>query len=408
VSDDQEDAPPPTGPLAGVRVVELGLWLAAPACASVLADWGAEVVKIEPLGGDPFRGLAWAFGGDMNPPFELDNRGKRSVAVDLRTEGGLEVLGALLVAADVFLTNYRPAGLERLGLDWPTVHSRHPRLIYGSITGYGLEGPERDRASYDMGAYWGRAGVAAALTRPGQDLPYQRGGFGDHLTGMSLAGGLSAALFARERTGVGQLVATSLLRAGMYQMGADINTSLRAGWPTVASSVRSTPNPLLTGYRCANEEWIWLLGLEGDRHWPNIATALELEDLRDDPRFATMEGRRDHADEVIATLQERFGASSRADWGGRLDAAGVWWAKVQHAHELVDDEQAHAAGGFVEVPVSDGTVARMVASPVDFSGCSRFNERATPELGQDTELVLLELGWEWERIEALKHAGAII
>jgi crotonobetainyl-CoA:carnitine CoA-transferase CaiB-like acyl-CoA transferase len=194
----------------------------------------------------------------------------------------------------------------------------------------------------------------------------------------------------------------------MYQMGADINTSLRAGWPTVASSVRSTPNPLLTGYRCANEEWIWLLGLEGDRHWPNVATALELEDRRDDPRFATMEGRRDHAEEVIATLQERFGARSRAEWGRRLDAAGVWWAKVQHAHELVDDEQAHAAGGFVEVPVSDGSVARMVASPVDFSGCSRFNDRATPELGQDTELVLLELGWGWDRIEALKQAGAII
>jgi crotonobetainyl-CoA:carnitine CoA-transferase CaiB-like acyl-CoA transferase len=406
---EQQDGPPSLdGPLAGVRVVELGLWLAAPACATILADWGADVVKVEPLGGDPFRGLAWAYGGDMNPPFELDNRGKRSVAVDLRTDGGQEVLAALLASADVFVTNYRPGGLERIGLDWPSVHARHPQLIYGSITGYGLEGPERDRASYDMGAYWGRAGVAAALTTPGQDLPYQRGGFGDHLTGMSLAGGLSAALFARQRTGVGQLVATSLLRAGMYQMGTDINTSLRTGWPTVAASVRSTPNPLLTGYRCANDEWIWLLGLEGDRHWPNIAAALELDDVRDDPRFATMEGRRDHAGEVIATLQERFGGGSRSEWGRRLDAAGVWWAKVQHAHELVDDEQAHAAGGFVDVPVSDGTVARMVATPVDFSGQSRFTARATPELGQDTELMLLELGWEWDRIQALKHAGAII
>ena len=286
--------------------MELGLWLAAPACASILADWGADVVKIEPLGGDPFRGLAWAYGGEMNPPFELDNRGKRSIAVDLRTEGGQDVLWALLSDADLFVTNYRPGGLERLGLDWPTVHARLPQLIYGSITGYGLDGPERDRASYDMGAYWGRAGVAAALTPPGGDLPYQRGGFGDHLTGMSLAGGLSAALFARQRTGVGQLVSTSLLRAGMYQMGADLNTSLRTGWPTVAASIRSVANPLLTGYRCANEEWIWLLGLEGDRHWPNIAAALELDHLRDDSRFATMEGRRDHAAEVTATLQERF------------------------------------------------------------------------------------------------------
>ncbi len=388
--------------------MELGLWLAAPACAAILADWGADVVKIEPIGGDPFRGLAWAYGGEMNPPFELDNRGKRSVAVDLRTEGGQDVVWALLADADVFVTNYRPGGLERLGLDWPTMHTRVPQLVYGSITGYGLDGPERDRASYDMGAYWGRAGVAAALTPAGQDLPYQRGGFGDHLTGMSLAGGISAALFARQRTGVGQLVSTSLLRAGMYQMGTDLNTSLRTGLPTVAASVGSVPNPLLTGYRCANDEWIWLLGLEGDRHWPGIADALALDHVRDDPRFATMEGRRDHAAVVAATLQERFGSASRAEWGRRLDAAGVWWAKVQHAHELVDDEQAHAAGGFVDVPVSDGTVARMVATPVDFSRRSRFTTRATPELGQDTELVLLELGWEWERIAALKDAGAII
>jgi crotonobetainyl-CoA:carnitine CoA-transferase CaiB-like acyl-CoA transferase len=397
-----------TGPLAGVRVVELGLWLAAPACASVLADWGADVVKVEPIDGDPFRGLAWAYGGDMNPPFELDNRGKRSVAVDLRTDGGQEVMHALLAEADVFVTNYRPGGLERLGLDWPTLHERYPRLVYGSITGYGLDGPERDRAAYDMGAYWSRAGVAAALTLPGEDLPYQRGGFGDHLTGMCLAGGVAAALYARATSGAGQLVSTSLLRAGMYQMGADINTSLRTGLPTTAASVRATPNPLLTGYRCGDDEWIWLLGLEGDRHWPGIAAALDLGDLGEDPRFATMEGRRDHAQLVIATLQERFSSAARDEWAERLDEHGVWWAKVQHAHELIEDEQAHAAGGFVEVPVSDGTVARMVASPVDFAGRSRYTSLAVPELGQDTELVLLELGWEWERIQALKESNAII
>src|SRR4051812_17096086 len=205
VSEQQDQAASTSGPLAGVRVVELGLWLAAPACATVLADWGADVVKIEPLAGDPFRGLAWAYGGHINPPFELDNRGKRSVAVDLRTEGGQDVLWALLDDPDVFVTNYRPGGLERIGLDWPTVHARQPRLIYGSISGYGLDGPERDRASYDMGAYWGRAGVAAALTPPGQDLPYQRGGVGDPPTGMSPARGVSAAPYPRPPTRGGQV-----------------------------------------------------------------------------------------------------------------------------------------------------------------------------------------------------------
>lgn len=395
------------GPLSGVKVVELGLWLAGPACGAVLADWGAEVVKIEPIDGDPFRGFAWYFGGAVNPPFELDNRGKRSVAVDLRRPDGLEVARALLADADVFVTNYRPGGLERLGLDWERVHAHNPRLIYASITGYGLDGPERDRAAYDMGAYWARAGVAAALTLPGGDLPYQRGGMGDHLTGMALAGGVAAALYARDRTGEGQLVATSLLRAGMYQMGTDLNANVRAGTETVASSVRRVANPLLTGYRCADDKWVWLLCLEGDRHWPNVARALELAEVGDDERFTTMEGRRDHAEHVWDTLQARFLRRTRDEWAPVLDREGVWWAKVQQTHELVADEQAAAAGGFVEVPMPDGSTARMVATPVDFSGRSHFASLPTPELGQDTEVVLLELGYEWERIEGLKSAGVI-
>jgi len=395
------------GPLAGVKVVELGLWLAGPACAAILADWGASVTKLEPIDGDPFRGYAWLFGGHINPPFELDNRGKRSVSVDLRRPEGLEIALALLADADVFVTNYRPGGLERLGLDWERLHAHNPRLIYGSITGYGLDGPERDRAAYDMGAYWARAGVAASLTLPGQDLPYQRGGVGDHLTGVSLAGGVAAALYQRDRTGEGTLVSTSLLRAGMYQMGTDLNTNVRAGLPTVASSIRKVANPLLTGYRCADDAWVWLLCLEGDRHWPNVMRALGLEHLADDPSFATMDGRRDHAETVTGTLQERFATRTRDEWAPVLDAEGVWWARVQHTHDLVDDPQAIAAGGFIEVPMADGTTARMVASPVDFSGRSHFAELAVPELGQDTELVLMELGWDWDRIDALKDAGII-
>jgi crotonobetainyl-CoA:carnitine CoA-transferase CaiB-like acyl-CoA transferase len=395
------------GPLEGVRVVELGLWLAGPACAAILADWGASVTKIEPIDGDPFRGYAWLFGGHINPPFELDNRGKRSIAVDLRRPEGLEVALALLADADVFVTNYRPGGLERLGLGWERLHAHNPRLVYGSITGYGLDGPERDRAAYDMGAYWARAGVAAALALPGADLPYQRGGMGDHLTGMSLAGGVAAALYQRDRTGEGQLVSTSLLRAGMYQMGTDLNANVRAGIPTVASSIRTVPNPLLSGYRCADDRWVWLLCLEGDRHWPNVRRALGLEHLTDDPAFATMDGRRDHAATVTATLQERFSQHTRDEWAPVLDREGVWWARVQHTHDLVEDPQAIAAGGFVDVPLSDGSTGRMVASPVDFAGRSHFAELPVPELGQDTELVLMELGWDWDRIEALKAAGII-
>ena len=349
------DAPPP--PLLGVKVVELGLWLAGPACATILADWGAEVVKVEPLGGDPFRGMAFAYGGDINPPFDLDNRGKRSLAVDLRTADGQEVVHDLLAGADVMVTNYRPGGLDRLGLGWEAVHGRHPRLVYVSISGYGLDGPERDRAAYDMGAFWSRAGVAAALMPPGTTPPYQRGGVGDHMTATAAAGGAAAALYRRDRTGEGALVETSLLRNGMYFMGSDLNLALATGQEVVARSARDVPNPLLTGYQCGDGRWFWMLCVEGDRHWPRVVAALGRPELDEDPRFATMEGRAEHAVEVIAELQAMFLTRSMAEWAEDFDREEMWWAPIQHAHELPADPQAWAARGFVDVPLADGSTA---------------------------------------------------
>ena len=396
-----------SNPLDGVRVVELGLWLAGPACGAILSDWGADVVKVEPLEGDPFRGYSYLFGGEANPPFELDNRGKRSIAVDLRAPDGLQIALDLIADADAFVTNYRPGGLERLGLDWESVHAHNPRCIYVSLTGYGLDGPERDRAAYDMGAFWARAGVAASLTQAGQPLPYQRGGMGDHVTGLAAAGGLAAALYQRDRTGVGTLVETSLLRSGMYQMGTDLSANVRLGTETRATPVHEAPNPLITGYQGSDGEWFWLLCLEGDRHWPLLLAALDRPELGTDPRFTSMESRSANAAEVCAELQQIFSLSTRDEWGEIFDREGVWWAKVQHVHELVEDEQAIAARGFIEIPLADGTMAPMVATPVDFGGQSAQITEATPELGQHTELVLLELGRDWEQIAALQAAGII-
>jgi crotonobetainyl-CoA:carnitine CoA-transferase CaiB-like acyl-CoA transferase len=398
------------GPLEGIRVVELGLWVAGPSAGAVLADWGAEVVKLEPPEGDPFRGLyITAAGAELpaNPPFELDNRGKRSVALNLATAEGKRIAQALIERADVFLTNMRLPALARLGLDWPALSALNPRLVYGLVTGYGERGPDAERPSYDIGAFWSRSGIAAALTPPGGEPPFQRGAMGDHTAGMTLAGGISAALLARERSGRGQLVSTSLLRVGLYVLGWDTNAALRLGIEATPMTRAWTPNPVISAYRAKDDRWFWLLGLQGQRHWPDLLRAIERPEWLDDERFATMRARREHVTELIPLLDEVFASRTLAEWGEAFDRAGMWWAPVQSTTEVIADPQAEAAGAWVDVPVAEGGTARMVATPVDFSDTRWAPAGASPECGQHTEEVLLELGYDWERIGTLKEAGVI-
>jgi crotonobetainyl-CoA:carnitine CoA-transferase CaiB-like acyl-CoA transferase len=398
------------GPMDGVRVVELGFWVAGPSAAGVLADWGADVIKIEPPDGDPFRGMFLTASGEaapLNPPFELDNRGKRSMALDLGNTTGRRIAEELLARADVFVTNLRAVALARVGLDHAMLATRHPRLVYAHITGYGAAGPDRDRPTYDIGAFWSRAGIAAALTPPGTDPPYQRGALGDHMAGIAAAGGVAAALLARERSGQGQLVSTSLLRLGVFALGWDTNTTLRLGVPARPMTRAKTPNPLISCYRDRDGRWLWLLGLQGDRHWPDLLRAVDHPEWQDDPRFATMAARRAHCAELVALLDAVFATRPLGEWGEILDRAGMWWAPVQTTEEVIVDPQAIAAGAFVDVPMPDGGSARMVASPLDFSATPWQARSTAPELGQHTEEILLELGYDWEAIGQLKDAGAI-
>jgi crotonobetainyl-CoA:carnitine CoA-transferase CaiB-like acyl-CoA transferase len=375
-----------------------------------MADWGAEVVKIEPPDGDPFRGLYLAAAGvelPANPPFELDNRGKRSIALDLRTADGRRIGHQLVDRTDVFVTNIRPEILANFGLDDRTLRARNPRLIYARVTGYGEAGPERERPAYDIGAFWSRAGIAAALTPPGGDPPYQRGAMGDHVAGITLAGGVAAALLARERTGQGQMVTTSLLRIGVFVIGWDTSATLRLGIPALPMTRTTTPNPVISCYRAGDGKWFWLLGLQGQRHWPDLVRAVERPAWLEDPRFATMTARREHCAALVALLDEIFATRTRAEWGEILDRCGMWWAPVQTTEDVIADPQAHAAGVFVEVPAAGGGTVPGIASPVDFSLTPWAPGGPSPECGQHTEEVLLELGYDWAQIGALKDTGAI-
>lgn len=381
------------GPVEGVKVVELGVWVAGPAAGGILADWGADVIKIEPPTGDPARMFGRMLGCDMglNPPFEMDNRSKRSVVLDLGTDAGRATAFELLAGADVFLTNVRPGTLQRLGLDFESVSAANPRLVYGLITGYGENGPDADRAAFDVAAFWSRAGVAHLLTRPGETPPFQRGGMGDHSAGMTMAAAVCAALLARERTGAGQLVTTSLYRQGAYTVSFDLNTYLMSGQPIAIGQRESMGNPCMNNYAAQDGRRFWIVGLEPERHWPALCRAVGRPEWRDDPRFADARSRAANSVALIVALDEIFATRPLDEWAqifaGEPD---FFWSPINTLEDVVADEQFHAAGGIVDVPDGDAAVP-MVATPADFHGTPWAPRSAAPELGQHTEEVLADL-----------------
>jgi len=397
------------GPLQGVKVVELALWVAGPSAAAILCDWGAEVIKIEPPQGDPFRGwIASMMGATLatNPPFELDNRGKRSVALNLDNDEAGAIARRLIEDADVFVTNMRPRALDRHELSYEELSKANPRLVYCQITGYGLEEPDRDRAAYDVGAFWARTGVAAGLTPEGHEIPQQRGGMGDHMAGNGAAGAVCAALLARERTGRGQKVHLSLLRMGAYMMGWDLSVALRLNTPVAPYDRSHAINPLINCYKSGDDRWFWLLLLQADRHWPDLCRAIGREDLLKDERFADIFKRRANTLEMVRELDATFASRSLEEWGKRFDEHNVWWAPVFNVFDVVHDPVAQRAGVLVEVDGPEGPTT-VIASPADFLGTPQAPQGTAPELGQHTEEVLLELGYDWEGIVALKERGAI-
>jgi crotonobetainyl-CoA:carnitine CoA-transferase CaiB-like acyl-CoA transferase len=381
------------GPLEGVRVVELGVWVAGPAAGGILADWGADVVKIEPPAGDPARTFGRMLGIEdgSSPPFEMDNRGKRSIVLDVTTEDGRSRARQLLSGADVFLTNVRPSALARVGLDFETVASDNPALIYGLITGYGESGPDSDRAAFDVAAFWARSGLAHLLTRPGDTPPFQRGGMGDHMAGMTLAGAVCAALIARGRTGKGQMVSTSLYRQGAYTVSFDLNTFLMTGNSIAIGQRESMGNPCMNNYASGDGRRFWIVGLQAGRHWPPLCRAVGRPEWLTDSRFETPINRAVNSRELIAELDEIFATKPLAEWAkifaGEPD---FFWSPINSLEDVIADEQFHAAGGIVNVPDEQGGVA-MVATPADFHGTPWEPRSPAPQLGEHTDEILTEL-----------------
>lgn len=397
------------GPMDGIRVVELGVWIAGPAAGGILADWGADVVKIEPPAGDPARGFRYMLGGDMptNPVFEMDNRSKRSITLDLSTDDGRAAALKLIDDADVFLSNVRMDALGRLGLDHETLRERNPRLIYCAVTGYGMEGEDANRPAYDIAAFWARSGIASLLTPEGANPPFQRGGMGDHSTGLAAAAAISAALFERERNGEGQLVSTSLYRQGAYTVSFDMNMAMMWGQHPSVGQRETMGNVAINNYQAGDGRRFWVVGLEGDRHWPPLARVVGHPEWLEDPRFATARDRAQHAAELIGLLDEAFAAKPLEEWMELFATEpDFFWAPINTIDDVLADPQAAAGGMFVDVP--DGvTSTRMVASPVDFHGTPWAPRMIAPELGEHTDEILNELGYDSDGIASLRDSGAL-
>ena len=396
------------GPLAGVKVLEVATFIAMPSAGALLADLGAEVVKVEPPGGDLWRAARNRTDGvfPSNPMFLLDNRGKRAIAVDLSKPEGQAVVRRLAQDVDVFTTNLVPHRRERYGMTYDALAAGNPRLVYLSLTGYGEHGPDRDRLSFDVTAFWARSGILDTMAQPGEPPALPPSSVGDHLVSPLLAMGVLAALYERERSGLGQEVDISLMQAGLWGLGADAQQALVSGKSPHSTGRTGRRNPLRNTYRTADGRW-FLLNSQRDREWPGFCMAVGRPDLREDPRFTTPDARNRHCLELVAVLEELFSTDTLAGWGERLDRSGVVWAPVQSLQDALADAQTIENGYLAELDQPGYGRIRTLRPPLAFSRSEAGPFGPAPEAGQHTEEVLLEAGFTWDEITVSRESGAI-
>lgn len=387
-------------PLQGVRVVEFGHWMAGPLAGGLLADWGADVLKIEPPGGEPMRTIFERMGAGADTPnagFTWANRGKRSVTIDVKTDAGRAAFERMLARADVLLTNLRPDALARLGLGADALRERHPHLVYCTVSAYGWGGPDQDRPGYDIAAFYGRSGVAHEITTAGTAPPALLQGMGDAFTAMTAAAGILAALVERRTTGRGRCVEASLLRAGMWALGGELGQQALGGNPRPPRPRERSRTPMYNSYRTADDRWFFLVGVEAHRHLPPVLRAIGRADLVDDPRFQNARGIGTHAAELIAIFDEAFARHPMAYWAAELDRHEAWWAPIQTPAEVLTDRQAHASGAWIEI---DGK--QTVDAPIRFDFVNRGTAPRAPRAGEHTAEVLSELGFTVDEIRKLE------
>ena len=401
--------------LGGIRVLEVAAWTFVPAAGAILAEWGAEVIKVEPrVGGDPQRGLVTMglvpeAAGGVNYMIEMPNRGKKSIGIDLSTPGGREVLLTLAKTCDVFLTSYLPGRRTHFGIDVDDIRAVNPDIIYVRGSGYGPMGSESDRPGYDGVSFWSRGGIADALTPADVTEPVkQTPAFGDLLGGMTIAGGIAAALYKRKATGQPSVVDVSLLGLAAYALTPHVTASdLYGDLPLPSFGHADAPNPLVSNYRTKDGRYITLMMLQRDKFFDEVMRVIGRSDVLDDPRFAAGQARFDNRIELIRILDDTFAERTVDDWRKILKPLSGAWSVLQEAGELVADPAVVANGYIPSVTAMSGASYRLPTNPVQFDQRHVVPDGA-PEHGQHTEEILMDAGVEWDDIERYKEQGAIL
>ncbi len=399
------------GVLDGVKVVELAEHGFVPSCGATLADWGADVVKIERPTGDPLRGIMGAGlvadTGDFNFLFELYNRNKRGITLDLRVPDGRAAFDRLIEHADVLITSFLPPARAKLGITPEELWRVNPRLVYAKGQGQGQRGPDADQGGFDSVSYWSRGGVGHILTAPGAPLVMPRGAFGDAPSGAMLAGGVAAALFQRERTGKGSVVDVALLAMAVWQIGTDLTaTTITREEPRGLDAAKALPSPLVGPYSTSDHRWMMFSMLDDERHWAPTCRAIGKDEWIDDARFVDTASRAEHADELHAMVAAQIQTFTLAEIAARLAAEDTIFSTLASPLEVIDDPQVVENGYLARHP--GHPTARLATAPMQFDDAMVEVRCGAPGLSEHTDEVLGELGYAADDLTALRAAGAIV
>ena len=400
-------------PLSGIKVVELADFVSAPVCARILADMGAEVIKIERNTGNVWRATGkascpWKFTDEENPGYDINNTGKRHIVLNLKTAEGLEACHKLLETADVFVTNMRVQALKRLGLDYESVKDKYPTMIYAIGLGYGEKGPDANNPAFDHTAFWARTGFLMDMAPLTDDYHpvFPPSSVGDNFTGITLASEVCAALFNRTKTGKGDYVRSSLFHNGIFAMGAmQIATQGENG--SVYPRTRQLHGVAYGDFKCKDGRYVYIASGYAEKLIAKVFSIIGRSDLIDDPKFNSAQARRENADEMYAIIKDAMLQRTSDEWLDFAREADIPMVRMQHFSEVSYDEQALANGYIQDVTYPSGVTYKIASSPIEMDSIGELHTEPTKAIGTDTEAVLKEHGFTDEQIGQLRAAGII-